>query len=149
MPEYSGPERRRFVPCPMHDAVIGDFERGEKRMDRFESKLDLLIEKQMEQAVAIQRLNDSIGNGIRSEVKRTMKVVEEMAERMTEMCRLNDKKFLDGDLRLKRLEEFAWFRNWMTSFRDRIMFKVLAVVFGAGAVIGLVYLIEKVAGVVR
>jgi hypothetical protein len=149
MPEYPGTERRQFVPCPMHESVMADFERGEKRMDRFESKLDILIEKQQEQAVAIQKLNDSIGNGIRSEVQRTMTAVETLADKITEICKINDKKFLNGDLRLKKLEEFAWFRNWVTGFRDKIILKIMTIVFGVGALIGIVYLIERGTGLLK
>lgn len=149
MPDYPGPERRRFVPCPMHESVMADFERGEKRMDRFESKIDILIERQQEQAVAIQKLNDAIGNGIRSDVRRTMKAVEDMAATVTEVCKSNEKRFANGETRLKKLEEFAWFRNWMTKFRDKIMVRILAIVFGSGAIIGLIYLVEKCAGLLK
>lgn len=149
MPDYKGPERRQFVPCPMHDRVEADFERGEKRMDRFEEKIDILIERQQEQAVAIQKLNDAIGNGIRSDVRRTMKAVEEMASKMIEVCRTNDKRFADGEARLKTLEEFAWFRNWVTGFRDKVMSRILAIVFGIGAMVGIIYLVEKAIGMTR
>lgn len=150
MSDYPAIERRTFVPCPMHDALVtdirDDLDKGEKRMDRFESKIDILIDRQAEQAIAIQKLNDAIGNGIKAEVSRTMKVVELMAEKIEAVCKFNDRRFANGDERLKKLEEFQWFRTWVTAFRDKIMFKILAIVFGVGALIGAVYLIEKGSG---
>ena len=53
--------------CPVHDQT---FSNGEKRMDKFEEKIDKLLEGQSKQAVSIQALQDAIGNGIRADIKR-------------------------------------------------------------------------------
>lgn len=140
MHEYAGPERRRFVPCPMHETLVADIradlERGEKRMDRFESKIDILIERQQEQAVSIQKLNDAIGNGMRSDIRKTMKSMDELKDVVAQACRNYDEQ-------IRELNDFKWFRDWANRFRNNLVAWVLTFVFGMGAVIGLIYLIEK------
>ena len=136
-------QNHAWVPCPMHKAFEKDFISGEKRMDRFEDKIDDLIEGQMAQAIAIQALRDTLGNGIQGDLRRTRMGVEALEVQLKEVCTKYDAKFDEHD---DMLLKFKWFRDWANGFKDSVIRKVLTITFIGGAVMGLVLLGAYVAG---
>lgn len=144
MPDYSGPERRRFVPCPMHDTLVSDirddFDRGDKRMDRIESKVDIILGKQAEQALAIQELKDKIGNGLTSDIKRTAETMAEIKTVMKDVCQRYEAQLQSHEL---TLSEFKWFRDFMNKLRNHVIFKILTIAIFGGLVAGIFILIER------
>ena len=130
--------------CPLHTSVVRDFEQGEKRMDRFESKIDNLLTGQANQAVSIQALKDAIGNGLRGDIKRTMECVESLEAHITRVCTSYDAQLEAHD---KALGDFKWFRDWANRFRDSLTVKLLTIAFLGGTIIGIVYMFER--GILR
>jgi hypothetical protein len=116
---YEGSERRMNAGrCPQHDMVLRDFERGEERMERYETKIDQLIKGQADQALSIQRLQDVLSNGLRGDLKRTVESVSAMQGQISSLC-------INYEGRLKILENFSWFREWMTKMRDHLLQNVI------------------------
>lgn len=136
-PEF---EPRVMSPCPFHEGLLRDLEFGEKRMERFENNIDKLLEGQAEQAMAIQRLELAIGNGLRGDIKRTMEEVLSLSKKVTQVCSSYDAKFAIHE---KELSDFKWFREWANKFKDSLIKKFLTMAFVGGMIFTAVYLIEK------
>ena len=131
-------DRRAWVPCPLHDTVTkqiaSDLERGEKRMDRFEGKIDQLLEGQSEQAISIKALQDIVQNGLTKDIRMTRDCTKQLEIKFTEICANYDSKFQEYD-------EFSWFRKWANRMKNNIISKVLTITFIGGFLVGLVLLI--------
>jgi len=136
---YQGIERRNITPCPLHEGMMRDFEQGEKRMDRYETKIDDLLTGQSKQALSIQILNDAIGDGIRGDLQRTVEGVEGIKKKVDEMC-------TNFNNRLKIVETFSWFGIWITSMRNHLFQNVLKLAFAGGALYALFYFGGKLIG---
>jgi len=109
-------------------------------MERYERKIDDLLEGQAKQALAIQSLQGIIGNGLTGDMKRTREGVEELTIRMKDICVTYDARIAEND---RQLAEFKWFRDWANKFKDGMIRKILTLAFYGGTVIGILYLYEK------
>lgn len=136
---YQGVERR-VQPCSWRAGIMRTFEQGEKRMDRYETKIDDLLQGQSKQALAIQILSDAIGNGLRGDIKRTVEGMEKLGQTLAQVCNVYDVKLLNHE---KELSEFKWFRDWANKFKDNAIRNVLTIAFLGGGAVGLIYLYEK------
>jgi hypothetical protein len=139
MGEFDGVDRR-ITPCPRHDDVVRNFERGDERMNRFEAKIDDLLDGQAQQALSIQALKDTVGNGLTGEIRRTREGVDELSLKIKVICNNYDTKIAEHEA---QLTEFRWFRDWANRFRDGLIRRVLTMAFYGGTIIGIIYLYEK------
>jgi hypothetical protein len=131
MDDYKGAERRQQGwSCPLHDSVVRDFNNGDKRMQRYEDKIDKLIDGQNAQALAIEHLMSQLSNGIRHDLTRTMEGVGALDTRITLLCSTTE-------ARLSALEKFTWFRDWMNRVRDHLLQNLVKLAF-IGALVYLV-----------
>jgi hypothetical protein len=130
-------DRRTWTPCPLHDTVTkqiaSDLERGEKRMDRFEGKIDQLLEGQSAQALLIKTLQDIVQNGLTSDIRMTRNCTEQLEVKFTQICANYDSKFQEYD-------EFSWFRKWANRMKNNVISKVLTLTFAGGFLVGVVLL---------
>jgi hypothetical protein len=113
-------------------------------MDRFEQKLDVLLEGQSQQAIAIQSLKDTIGNGLSGDIRRTRESMEDLQEMVIETCKKYDRKFEEHDNLIVELNKFDWFRRMANRFRDHIIGKLLLMAVGGGVIFWLIYVTRMV-----
>ena len=128
-------DRRSWSPCPLHDTVTkqiaSDLERGEKRMDRFESKIDQLLEGQTAQALSIKSLQDTVQNGLTSDIRMTRDCTKQLELKLTEIC-------TGYDLKFKEYDEFSWFRKWANRMKNNVISKILTITFIGGFFVGII-----------
>ena len=99
MPEI---ERRRNIEvCPLHGVLSGT-------VDRIESKFDILYERQTSLMEDMTHVKHQVDNGLKAELKAAVK----------ESLDAFDKKY-QGVL------EFKWFREFATSFRDKLFINTI------------------------
>ena len=100
-------------------------------------KLDQLFLVRADDAKEIQRIRSAVENGLSRDLKSTIVSVDKLNETIQSMCSgFNE--------RLEKVEEFAWFRDWITDLRDgafkkAIKFAVVVVILFVGIVGGIVY----------
>jgi hypothetical protein len=142
-------ERRTWTPCPLHDTVTrqiaSDLERGEKRMDRFEAKIDQLLDGQQAQALSIKTLQDTVQNGLTSDIRITRDSTKKLELKITEICTNYDSKF-------KEYDEFSWFRKWANRMKNNVVSKILTITFIGGFLVGIMLLglwISKHLGLIK
>ena len=87
---------------------------------RLERKIDEIAERQIDHIERIIRLEGIVTNGLSSNVKA-------IKEKMEAIC-------IGYDTRLQTLEEFRWFRTWMTSLRDNVFKNLLMLALGGGVI---------------
>lgn len=133
---YQGPERRQSFSCPRHEDVLRNFEQGDKRMERYERKIDDLLKGQEKHSVEIQELTGALKNGIRGDVNRMVTCMENLQADFKKAC-------TSYDARLDDIDDFKWFRDWANSFRNSLIKRLLTVAFVGGTVIGFIYLFER------
>ena len=150
---YPDTERRKdWSPCPLHESFEKQIEKnllaGEKRMERFEEKIDDLLKGQARQALAIQIMQDTLTNGLSGEIRRTMECTVELTGKLDSVCKKYDAKFKESDDLFKKLADFDWFRKWANRTKDGVIGKLLSVIFlgglAAGVIIVLVWLAKHV-----
>ena len=128
-------DRRTWVPCPLHDTVTkqiaSDLERGEKRMDRFEAKIDQLLEGQSRQAISIKALQDTVSNGLTTDIKSTHECTKQLEVKLTEVCAQYEARF-------KEYDDFSWFRKWANRMKNSVVSKILTITFAGGFFIGII-----------
>lgn len=92
----------------------------EEMIARLERKLDEIAERQIDHIERIIRLEGIVTNGLSSNVKAIKDKVEAVCT--------------GYEARLQTLEEFKWFRTWMTSLRDNIFKNLLMLALGGGVI---------------
>lgn len=139
-----GEDRRANSGCPLHPGVDRAFEAGEKRMENIEKKLDEMISRQIEYIKSIEYIKYALDNGLRSEIKATMESVSCLRDEITTMNNEFNK-------RIQPLEDFSWFRTWITSVRNNIFKFTLQLAFFGGVIYLIIHYgsktLDKVLGV--
>lgn len=118
---------RRVYPCPSHVEIVKSLERGDTRMGDIENKLDTIISRQLkymemhtETIKDVTRIRGIIENGLKKDVCDTAECVKELVSKV------------------RVLEDFSWFRNWMNHMRDNLFKNIMKVGF-AGAIIYFIF----------
>lgn len=132
MNDWDRVERRKFSEfCPDHNSRIEEFKRYvdrimnvEKEQEEIKKMLDLISDRQISYITKMQKVEDTINNGLSKAVVNTDKCVTRIEEKITEMCDNFNK-------RLVPIESFDWFRTWMTSLRNQIFKNVMKLAFWA------------------
>ena len=115
---YKGFERRETVvyPCPLHEmftkGIEKDLEAGEKRMQRFEEKIDNILKLQAQQTLDIVSIKNTIGNGLAKNISDTNVCIKSLESEFAKVCEKYDEKFVEFD-------EFKWFRTWANGLKNK------------------------------
>lgn len=101
--------------CDGHD-------RFAERIADCESEISALDERTKDMTELFNRMRDqetklSVIEQKQDTTNEYLKRMEKSLTRWTEEC---SNKFLEYDKRFKELEDFSWFRNWMTGIRNKL-----------------------------
>ncbi len=111
--------------CPLHDGLVEWIK--EERSERKEVmvKLDKLIEKQAEHHEEIMHVRSIVSDGLQTKVRET-------AERVDIICK-----------KVIILEDFKWFRDWVTGLRDHVFESILKIGVWGGAIYAAIHFGNK------
>ena len=119
---YQGIERRcGGSKCILHDGMMENFKRGDDRMNSIDSKLDKIIDMQSNHRNDITHLRDIVENGLKSKVIETVETTKAL-----------DIKIDNISNRLIPIENFSWFREWVTNVRNNLFKKSLSLAMIGG-----------------
>lgn len=104
-------------------------------MDRFEQKIDRLIEGQQEQALAIQNMRDIMEKVILEKLTKTTDCLAKLKDRA-------DGNHSDHEIRITKLEGFGWFERAITKLRDNLVSNLLMLI-GIGGILYAISLFGK------
>jgi hypothetical protein len=123
--DWEGIDRRSTLSsgvCSKHTLWTGEFKRHTDRLIRIEEDymgvkelLNTISNRQIDYIAELQYVKDAVDNGLKKDITQTAKGVERIEGRIETFCGEVNKRLLP-------LEEFSWFRVWMTDVRNN-MFK--------------------------
>lgn len=87
---------------------------------RVEKALDEISKQHIDYVSRIARIEVKLDNGL-------SKTIEKIAVQLDDFCE-------DTNNRLIKLEEFKWFRVWVTRLRDNIFKNILMLALGGGVI---------------
>lgn len=114
--------------CLAHPGMTKTLERIEDKMDELIVQQTTIVNRQLEHIERIVRVEAVVTNGLSHNVQH---IVNEMAS----LCN-----------RINKIDEFKWFREWMTKLRDDLFANILRVVFIVGGIAVIIYFAE---GIIR
>lgn len=113
---YQGIERR--VRCDGHDKLMEQSTQNNIIIQQMQKMLDEMHRDIQANGRIVTELNRIVTNGLSSRVKETHENVEKLCVRVKKLSE-------EHDGRLEKLEEFAWFRDMITKFRNNMFFTVM------------------------
>ena len=130
---YQGIERRSVGnKCILHDGMMENFKRGDDRMNSIDSKLDKIIDMQSNHRNDITHLRDIVENGLKSKVIETVETTKAL-----------DIKIDNISNRLIPIENFSWFREWVTNIRNNLFKKSLSLAMIGGGLYAIIHFGNK------
>ena len=107
-------EQRSNSVCFLHVGL-------EERMAGIDKKLGKIVDSQSDHRNDITRLANIIEDGLKSKLSETIEVTKNLDEKLDRISN-----------RLIPIEDFNWFREWMTNLRNNLVKKTLALAIVGG-----------------
>jgi hypothetical protein len=96
-------------------------------------RIDTIDERQIGQVQSLQAVHDTLNNGLADKINRTIEST------ISKMCS-------QYEMRLKPIEEFAWFRTWITGIKDGLFKKAVILIASMTVILTIFHMSEKFAG---
>jgi hypothetical protein len=139
-----------LYPCPLHDLFVAGLEKdlatGEKRMERFEQKIDSILAWQVKQNLEQQAMkmfiDNALSNGLSKDIREVRDCMESIEGRFIVAQDGYAKKFAEFD-------DFRWFRDWANGLKNKGISWILSLIVLGGlamsAFLGIIYLVLHMA----
>jgi hypothetical protein len=92
--------------------------------------------QQNQHATDIMRVKDIVTNGLQKGLNDTSEGIKRVGETIKVFC-------IDFERRLKPLEDFNWFRIWVTDLRDNMFKNVIKLIFYITLTMGALHFSQK------